>query len=129
MVKKDNELRWIREGLQRRNYLAKDVAKAFGISESSISRFLNGLESVDIPLSRAVTLSQMLGISLDELAKGLGVMGKRVEPNVSSEARAPKAPPNSVNLVMIDDGKVRLTLSQDTTPTKAMEVIKVLSLN
>lgn len=129
MVKKGNEFSWIREGLARRNYLAKDVAKAFGISESSISRFLNGQESTDMLLSRAVTLSQMLGISLDELAKGLGVMGKRVEPNVGTEGRAPKAPPNSVNLVMLDEGKVRLTLSQDTTPTKAMEVIKVLSLN
>ena len=127
-MEKTADFRWIKDGLARRNYLAKDLAKAFGISESSISRMLNGHESIDLPLSRAVTLSLMLGVTLDELAKGLGVMGKRVEPDVTSEARTPKAPPNSVNLLMLDDGKVRLTLSQDTTPTKAMEVIKVLAL-
>ncbi|CAB4124777.1 HTH_XRE domain containing protein [uncultured Caudovirales phage] len=131
MVTKNTDLKWIRDGLAQRNYIAKDLAKAFEISESSISRWLNGQESTDLPLSRAVTLAQMLGITLDEVAKGLGVMGKRVAPPITAaeSTRAPRPQPNSMNLVMIEGGNVRLSLVQDTTPMKAMEVMKVLAIS
>lgn len=134
MATKSTDFRWIKDGLAARNYLAKDLAKLWELSESSVSRFLNGQEQPDLPLSRAVILCQMLGITLDELAKGLGVMGKRVVPAVemterTGAERAPKAPANSVQLTMLETDKVRITLSQDTTPQKAMEVIKILALN
>jgi transcriptional regulator with XRE-family HTH domain len=131
MASKSTDLKWIRDGLAQRNYIAKDLAKAFEISESSISRWLNGQESPDLPLSRAVTLAQMLGITLDEVAKGLGVMGRRVVPPVTAAegTRATKPPPNTIQLTMIEGGGVRLSLVQDTTPQKAMEVMKVLAIS
>ena len=131
MAVKSTDFRWIKDGLAARNYLAKDLAKVWEISESSVSRFLSGVEQPDLPMSRAVVLSQMLGITLDDLAKGLGVMGKRVVPQVehAERGRPPKAPANSVQLTMLGDDKVRISLSQDTTPLKAMEVIKLLSIS
>jgi transcriptional regulator with XRE-family HTH domain len=128
---KTTDFRWVQEGIAGRGFLGRDLAKAWGISESSVSRFFKGIEQPDLPLSRAITLATMLGISLDELAKGLGVMGKKVEPNVqfTQDGRAPKVPNNSVQLTMLGDDKVRLAFSTETTPTKAMEVIKILSVN
>ena len=129
---KSTDFRWIKDGLAARKFLAKDLAKAWGISESSVSRFLAGHEQPDVPLSRAVTLAQMLGITLDEVAKGLGVMGKRAEPEIAvtgETGRMAKLPANTIQLTMLSTDQVRLTLSQDTTPAKAMEVMKVLAIS
>ena len=130
---KSTDLSWIRHGLSNKGYLAKDLARAWGVSESSVSRFLQGKEHTDLPLSRTVTLALMLDLSLEEIAKGLGVMGKQVEPEIALNADAGKAGKagklllNTIQLTLLGDDNVRLTLSQDTTPMKAMEVMKVFA--
>lgn len=115
---------WVRDALKQRGYRAKDLARAWGISESSTSRWFSGEEQPDLPLSRAASLAWMLGIPLDELAKGLGVSGKQVLPEISPQQLT--GIPNSINFQLLDDGKIRLTLCRDTDPDTAMAVIKML---
>lgn len=115
---------WIRQALTNRGYRALDLARAWGVSESSTSRFLSGVESVDPPLSRAVILSSMLGVGLDELAKGMGFKGKVVVPSVDV---SPTLPSNSMNLHLLENGNVRLTLCQDMPADKAANIIKLIS--
>lgn len=115
---------WIRRALTNRGYRALDLARAWGVSESSTSRFLSGVESVDPPLSRAVILSSMLGVSLEELAKGMGYVGKVVIPSVEAPLNVPT---NSINMVMLEGGTVRLTLCQEMPADKAANIIKIIS--
>lgn len=115
---------WIRQALTNRGYKAVDLARAWGISESSTSRFLSGVESPDPLLSRSVTLAMMLGVTLDELAKGMGFKGKVVVPSVDA---APTLPSNTVNMTLLENGFVRLTLCQDIPADKAAAMIKIIS--
>jgi transcriptional regulator with XRE-family HTH domain len=115
---------WVRDALKQRGYRAKDLARGWGISESSTSRWFSGEEQPDLPLSRAATLARMLGIPIDELAKGLGFSGKQVTPQVSPQQFT--GAPHSINFQLLDDGNVRLTLCRDTDPDTAMQIIKML---
>src|SRR5690606_24163522 len=96
MPKAKNE--WIREGLQRRGYRQKDLAVAWSSQQASVSRFIAGEEMQDLPLSKAVQLARMLGITLEELAKGLGVgSGVPVEPTIEPVER-PSMPLGTMNM-------------------------------
>ncbi|WKV16941.1 HTH_XRE domain containing protein [Microcystis phage MJing1] len=64
---------WIRDALQTRGLTQRDLAKRWGISEASVARFIQGTESQDPLLSRAVTLADMLDMPLDILAQRLGL--------------------------------------------------------
>lgn len=116
---------WIRDALTKRNFKAKDLARAWGISESSTSRFLSGEEQPDLPLSRAATLAGMLGLSIDELAKGMGFKGKVIVPPV--EGAAPNLPANTLNVHLMHNGMVRVTFCQDLPSEKAGKLITLLS--
>lgn len=122
----DGTFAWVRDALRTRGYRAKDLARAWGISESSTSRWFSGEEQPDLPLSRAVTLAFMLDITLDELAKGLGFKGKKITP--PEVTPLPQLPVNSMNLQMLDDDHVRITLCQECNATVAMKVIQLLSV-
>jgi uncharacterized protein with GYD domain len=115
---------WIRQALIARGYKAVDLARAWGVSESSTSRFLSGVESADPILSRCVQLAFMLGISVDDLAKGMGFKGKVVIPTVDT---ASPVPSNTMNLHLLENGNVRLTLCQDMPADKAASIIKIVS--
>lgn len=129
MSKASLNVEWIRVGLNNRNYRAKDLAHVWGVSESSVSRFLKGEEQPDVPLSRAVQLASMLGISLEDLAKGLGFAGKKFTPEVKPLAPSamPKIPPNTAKIVVMDNGKMSLTVQKDLDPDVALAVMKLLT--
>lgn len=124
-VRENDKWAWIREALAKRKYKAKDLARAWGISESSTSRFLSGEELQDPPLSRAATLASMLGISIDELAKGMGYKGAVVIPNPSIQDF--ELPLNTYNMNMLGGGQVRLTFCQDLPAEKVAKITAILA--
>lgn len=66
---------WIRTQLANRGYTLFDLAKAWDRSRPAVSRFLTGEENADPSFSKAIALSQMLQIPLDELGARLGLKG------------------------------------------------------
>ena len=116
---------WVRDALKSRGYRAKDLARAWGVSESSTSRWFSGEEQPDLPLSRAATLARMLGITLDDFAKGLGLLGKPVRPMVPESL--PQLGANVLNVQMLDNGRVRLTFVRETDPDTAIKVLQLFS--
>lgn len=119
---------WIRDGLQKRKYRQKDLARAWAVAEGSVSRFISGEESQNLPLDKAVALAGMLDISLDDLAKGLGFVGRQVIPSISPGAVPEGAVGvGTVKMELVGDGKVRLTICQDVTPDAAVKVVSLVA--
>jgi hypothetical protein len=117
---------WIREGLMRRGYRQKDLAVAWSSQQASVSRFFGGEELQDLPLSKAAALARMLGISMEELAKGLGLSGPIVEPAIEN-LQAPPLPLGTVNMSNPRPGVTRIELHKDFSVGAAMELVKVMS--
>jgi len=115
---------WIREALKQHGYSQRDLARAWGIADPSVSRFISGEEGVDPPLSRAVTLASMLGITLDELAKGLGLKGRRVEPSIEVERGTPAV--GTFSMTVQEPGVVRVVMCQDVSSETASELVSIL---
>ena len=115
---------WVREALRACGYNQRDLARAWGVSEPSVSRFLLGVEGVDPPLSRAMSLCSMINISIEELARGLGLKGRRIEPAVKSEAGLP--PVGTFKMDMLAPGLVRVVMVQDVAPAVASALVSVL---
>jgi hypothetical protein len=121
-----NKHEWVKDGLMRRGYRQKDVAVAWGSQQASVSRFLGGEELQDLPLSKAVPLAQMLGISIDELAKGLGFRGPPVEPSI--EATTVSATPlGTLNISTPAPGISRIEFRKDLSIGAAQELIRIIS--
>lgn len=118
-------LGWVRDALRARGYTQKDLARAWGVPEPSVSRFISGEELTDPPLSRSMALARMLGISVDDLAKGIGVAGKIIEPTViASDAGLP--PVGTFTMNMLEPGRVRVVMVQDMAPSVAGQLVAVL---
>lgn len=118
---------WVKDGLAKRGYKQRDLARNWKVSEGSITRFISGEENQDLVTSKAVTLARMLGISLDELAKGLGLEGKAVEPAIAS-AEGVSISPGTLNMEIVGGGKIRVTMSQDLPADVAAQVMTLLAL-
>lgn len=117
---------WIRDGLTRRGYRQKDLAIAWSSQQASVSRFLQGEELQDLPLSKAVSLARMLGITVDELAKGLGVNGVIVEPSVEETIRS-SVPLGTVNFSTPRAGVARIEMRRDFDVKVAREIIALVA--
>jgi|HigsolmetaAR202D_1030399.scaffolds.fasta_scaffold10330_3 Predicted transcription factor, homolog of eukaryotic MBF1 len=118
---------WIREGLQRRGYRQKDLAVAWGAQQASVSRFISGEELQDLQLSKAVTLARMLGISVDELAKGLGIgTTTAIEPQIES-LQAPSMPLGTVNISSPRPGVTRLEMRKDFSVQAAQKILEAIA--
>ena len=117
---------WIRSGLQRRGYRQKDLAVAWSSQQASVSRFLGGEELQDLPLSKALALARMLGFTVDELAKGLGISGVTVEPQIEG-TETPSMPLGSMNMSSPRAGVTRLEMRKDFSVPAAQEIIRIMS--
>lgn len=117
---------WIRDGLTKRGYRQKDLAVAWSSQQASVSRFFGGEELQDLPLSKALALARMLGITVEELAKGLGLRGQVVEPSIES-TQTPALPLGTVNLSPTRPGITRIELRQDFSVTTAMKMVELIS--
>lgn len=116
---------WIKDGLTRRGYRQKDLAVAWSSQQASVSRFLSGEELQDPPMSKAVSLCRMLGITLEELAKGLGHSGVIVEPSVESVQVS--IPLGTFNMSSPYPGVARLEMRKDFSSGAAQEIVKIMS--
>lgn len=117
---------WVRDGLTRRGYRQKDLAVAWGSQQASVSRFFAGEELQDLPLSKAVSLARMLGITIDELAKGLGHNGIAVEPTVEV-AKQEYVPLGTFNIETPRPGVTRIMMRKDMSLAGAMKVFEIVS--
>lgn len=97
---------WIKMHLEARGYSQRDLARAWGISEGSISRFLQGVENTDLQLSRSAALAKMLDISIDELANALGLGDKVTVPPAVPPSGAPQL--GTVTFTDLEDGKCQV---------------------
>ena len=117
---------WIKEALAKRGYKQRDLARNWSVAEGSVTRFISGEENQNPVLSKALTLAKMLGISLDDLAKGLGVDGKIVEPVIPAAENVALAP-GTLNMEIIGGGKIRITMCQDLPADVATQVMTSLA--
>lgn len=117
---------WIKDALSKRGYKQRDLARNWSVAEGSISRFISGEENQNLVLTKALTLSRMLGITIDDLAKGLGLDGKVIEPEIPA-SEAPAVQPGTLNMEMIGNGKIRITLCQDVPADAAAQVMTLLA--
>ena len=123
-IRKNDRNSWIREGLKAKGYSQRDLARAWGVAEPSVSRFISGEEGADPPLSRAVTLAVMLGVTLEEVARGLGLRGRRIEPAITQDAGVP--PVGTFKMDVIEPGRVRIVMVQDVSPDVAAQLMSVV---
>jgi plasmid maintenance system antidote protein VapI len=73
---------WAREMLARAGVTQRELARAWGVPDSSASRWLDGGYNAVLTLGNAVTFCRLTGMSLNELALRLGhkpLKGGRVE--------------------------------------------------
>lgn len=113
---------WVRDGLSRRGYRQKDLAVAWSSQNSSVSRFFKGMELQDPPLSKAVSLARMLGITVDALAKGLGQNGVIIEPHIEGVV-ASAMPLGHLNITQPERGVVRIEMRKDFDPDTAQKLL------
>jgi transcriptional regulator with XRE-family HTH domain len=119
------ERAWIKDRLAEQGYTQRDLARAWGISEASVTRFLQGTESSDPAFSRAVRLAEMMRISLDDLAGHFGLKGKVPLPAPTSAA--PEAPRlGTVSTTPVGGGRLRVVLHLDLPAAVAAELIGLL---
>jgi predicted transcriptional regulator len=124
MTKAKNE--WVRDGLQKRGYRQKDVAVAWSSQQATVSRFIAGEELQDMQLSKALSLSRMLGISVEELAKGLGLSGVAVEPTIPG-GEPSSIPLGTMNMSSPRPGVTRLEMRKDFSVKAAQDIIGIMS--
>jgi transcriptional regulator with XRE-family HTH domain len=117
---------WIKAALAKRGYKQRDLARNWSVAEGSVTRFISGEENQNLAMTKAITLSRMLGISLDDLAQGLGLDGKAVEPEIPAQAEASLAP-GTFKTEIIGGGRVRVTFCQDLAPEVAAQIMTAIA--
>lgn len=122
----DGKNYWIRDALKKRGYKQRDLARNWSVAEGSVTRFISGEENQNLALTKALTLAKMLGITTDELAKGLGLDGKTVEPPIASLEPTP-LPPGTLAMEIIGEGKIRVTMCQDLPANIAAQLMTTLA--
>lgn len=115
---------WIRDALKARGYAQKDLARAWGVSQGSVTRFIQGEENQNPPADRIVTLASMLGITCDDLLKGLGFKGRTVIPSMVTETAMP--PVGTFSMTFVGGDTVRVVMVQDVPSAVGSEIVKVL---
>lgn len=113
---------WIRDGLMRRGYKQKDLAVAWGSSQATVSRFLSGEELQDLPLTKALTLARMLGITCEELGRGMGQYGQHVEPNVQ-DMRPMSVPEGTLQVSVPRPGVTRVLFHKDLSIGASQKIL------
>lgn len=118
---------WVAETLAAKGYKQRDLAMAWSVSEGAISRWMSGQERQDLPLSRARSLSRMLGIDLDELADKLGFGGDTSFPQPMIVPPAPPMIPVGTMLpVPTGGGRVRVLLHLDLSAEVAGRLLQLI---
>jgi transcriptional regulator with XRE-family HTH domain len=100
---------YILDLMRTRGVSQRDIAITWGVSESSVSRFLEGLQTQSTPASRIGQLSKLLGRPVGEVMSKLGLAED--EQGLSVAPPPPNAPPlPTISLTPAGGGKARLLL-------------------
>ena len=119
---------WVKDELKDAGRNQRELAQAWGVSEGAVSRWMAGTERKDLPLSRFVILANMLGMSLDDLARRLGALGKQAQ-NVATTAvtaRSKEIPLTSQMTMDLSSGKARVLLHLDLPLDVATQVMTII---
>lgn len=117
---------WIREALAKAGRQQKDLAKAWGVSEASVSRWLEGTQNQDLPASRIWILGQMIGESCDTLIRQLGLAGDTARLPPPSTRPAGDVPLGTSEF-RVRDGEARILLHLDLPAAVAAELIQIVA--
>ncbi len=79
----------------------------------------------DPPLSKVLSLSRMLGISVEDVARGLGLAGVVVEPTI--EGTLPKVPLGTMSMSSPKPGVTRIEMRKDFSLGAAQEIVRVMA--
>jgi hypothetical protein len=129
IVDGQTRMRWAREMMDSIGVSQKDIARAWEVSESSVSRWLDGLQASDITLARAVTFSRLVQRSLEEIAGRLGNKVWRADGSEPTQALHPVAgPPIPTTSLRPGDrpGRFYLLLHLDLTAKNVAAIIATL---
>lgn len=118
---------WVSEALKARGFSQRDLAQRWEVSEGAVSRWMSGQERQDLPLSRAMSLSRMLGMDLEELAARLGFKGG----DTSLQVRIPtpaatNIPVGTMLPVPTGHGRVRVLLHLDLSAEVAGRMLTLI---
>lgn len=116
---------WVRDELTRAGRTQKDLAKAWGVSEASVSRWVEGTQNQDLPASRIWILGQMIGMPCEELIRRLGLAGDaaRLPPPAP---RPPSDIPLNTERFERVNGSVRVLLHLDLSAKTAAQLMGLL---
>jgi hypothetical protein len=91
---------WLISALADRGYKQSDVARAWGVDDAVVSRFV-ATGKPDLTIERILILDEMLGVTADELMAGLrdGRMPCRAMPKTSMPPRG-AGPPMGVEAAL-----------------------------
>ncbi len=121
---------WLPAALADAGRTQADLAAAWGVARSTVTRFIDGSEGADPRVSRLVVLARMLGCSIDDLLVQAGIM-RRAEGAVvvpAATTRRPALPGRpAVELVQLTDGRVRTTISAVVSLSVAAEMERIAS--
>ena len=118
---------WIRDALEERGYSSADLARAWQVPPGSATRFLQGMESQNPDLKKAVTLAKLLGIKVEDLANGLGIFGAVIEPSVPKTDNPKAIPLGTISTDFPRPGAVRILMHRDISPRAYGKITEALA--
>ena len=103
------------------------MSRAWKAQPGSVTRFLQGQESQNPDLKKAVTLAKMLDITVEELANGLGIFGAVIEPSVPKTDNPKAIPLGTISTDFPRPGAVRLLMHRDISPRAYAQITEALA--
>jgi hypothetical protein len=76
-----DKMAWARDALHRAKLTQRDLAREWGSSESTVSRWLDGIQAPDLPVSRAMQFANLVKMPCTELVTHLGYPPDVVDEN------------------------------------------------
>jgi hypothetical protein len=126
-----DQMAWARDALARAKLTQRDVARAWRASESTVSRWLDGIQASDLPVSRAVQFANLVKLDIHEVVTRLGY-----PPDVIDEEQRPVTAENTPPIPTVlmtpgrgRDGRWQLLLHLELSPGAIARIITGLEEN
>lgn len=126
-----DQMEWARDALARAKLTQRDVARAWRASESTVSRWLDGIQASDLPVSRAIQFANLVKMPCCEVMTRLGY-----PPDVITEEQRPVTAENTPPIPTVQmtpgrgrEGKWQLLLHLELTPAAIAKIISGLEEN
>lgn len=117
---------WVREALQRAGRQQKDLAKAWGVSEASVSRWMEGTQNQDLPTSRLWILAQMIGQPCEDVIRRLGLAGEAARLPPALPVATSEVPIGTRQFELQDDGEAHVMIHMKLALPIAVQLLQLL---